>query len=102
MAIESGNPCSDRIIDGRRRAAPGTTASALWPSSWAMAFSPISAFPVRIRLRFAHRALGPAKEFNLTEAMFGRECVRVATTEGKRIQATQTSRRWVRRGRKSG
>jgi class 3 adenylate cyclase len=30
-----------------------------------------------------------AKEFNLTEAAFGRECPHVATTEGKRIQATQ-------------
>jgi len=40
-----------------------------------------------------HRALGPAKEFNLTEAVFGRESLHVVTTEGKRIQATQTSRR---------
>jgi hypothetical protein len=45
---------------------------------------------------------GTSGEFNLTEAVFGRECLHVATTEGKRIQATQTSRRWVRRVRKSG
>jgi class 3 adenylate cyclase len=58
--------------------------------------------PSRSGFVLPHRALGPAKEFNLTGAVFGRECLHVVTTEGKRIQATQTSRRWVRRGRKSG
>ena len=56
----------------------------------------------RRAFRAAHAASVRAKEFNLTEAVFGRECLHVATTEGKRIQATQMSRRWVRRGRKSG
>jgi class 3 adenylate cyclase len=49
--------------------------------------------PSRSGFVLPHRALGPAKEFNLTEAVFGRECLYVVTTEGKRIQATQTSRR---------
>ena len=55
-----------------------------------------------VRLRFAASGAGTSKKFNLTEAVFGPECLHVATTEGKRIQATQTSRRWVRRGRKPG
>ena len=51
-----------------------------------------------------HRALGPAKEFNLDRRPCSGENVLHcrSQTEGKRIQATQTSRRWVRRGRKSG